>query len=159
MQLTRHTDYALRLLIYVARSPDTAVTVPSVAQVYDISAHHLAKVAQKLIQFRYLRGLRGRGGGVQLARSPRDINVGTLVRETEQTLALVECFESSSRCVIGPVCRLKRALYEAQQAFFEVLDQYTLDDLLDKPEQLDRLLGIERSGLQENTLVRQRTWG
>ncbi|MEC9341597.1 MAG: Rrf2 family transcriptional regulator [Pseudomonadota bacterium] len=144
MQLTRHTDYALRLLIYAARSTDPAVSVQSVAQAYNISAHHLAKVAQKLIRLGYLRGVRGRGGGLQLVRRPPDICIGAVVRGTEQTLALVECFEPACRCAIEPVCGLKHALREAQQAFFAVLDRYTLDDLLRKPAQLDRLLGIVR---------------
>lgn len=140
MQLTRHTDYALRLLIYLAVHDDEPATVQTVSDAYGISANHMAKVAQTLTQLGYVHSLRGRGGGLLLAVSPGAVNVGRLVRETEQTLALVECFEPEADCPIEPACKLKHVLKEAQEAFFESLNGYTLADLIGKRKKLTALL-------------------
>lgn len=140
MQLTSHTDYSLRLLIYlVVRSDLMPPTVQAASSRYGISAHHVAKVAQTLVQLGYVNSRRGRGGGLELAKPPEKINLGALVRQTEN-LTLLECFGTDSKCVIDPACRLKGVLGQAQSAFLNVLDGYTLADLVGNAEALQRLL-------------------
>ncbi|KEZ76816.1 RrF2 family transcriptional regulator [Salinisphaera hydrothermalis] len=141
MQLTTHTDYSLRLLIYLAvRDDDQPVQVGDVAARYGISAHHMAKVAQTLVQLGYIHSYRGRGGGVALAMAPARINIGAVVRQTE-SFKLLECFGPGSTCPIDPACRLKQALGEAQQAFVQVLDAYTLEQIAANGAELRALLG------------------
>lgn len=141
MQLTSHTDYALRLLIYLAvHRGETPATVQDAATRYGISANHLAKVAQRLVQLGYVNSHRGRGGGLELACDTNAIGLGKLVRQTEN-LVLVECFGNDSECPIEPACGLKHVLDKAQQAFLGVLDDYTLADLIGQRSQLVQLLG------------------
>lgn len=136
MQLTTHTDYSLRALIYLALHQDQGpITVQEIARRYDISANHIAKVAQTLTQLGYVTSLRGRGGGLVLAHAADTINIGALIRETEN-LKLLECFGPDSSCPIEPACKLKNMLWEAQQAFLEVLDGYTLADVIRNGEEL-----------------------
>lgn len=140
MQLTTHTDYALRLLIYLALSEDQApATVQQAALSYGISANHIAKVAQTLVQLGYIKSLRGRGGGLVLERPAAKIVVGEVVRQTEN-LRLLECFGPDSSCPIDPACILKGVLGRAQDAFLKELDRHTLADLIDNGEELRALL-------------------
>ena len=141
MQLTLHTDYALRVLLYIRLHPDRKVTILEVAQGYDISKNHLMKVVQKLVRLGYLESVRGRRGGLTLALPPEQINLGTVVTQMEPSLDLVECFDlEQNTCPIEPACDLKHILYEAQQAFLTSLKQYTLADLASRPAQLQHLL-------------------
>ncbi|WP_111748765.1 RrF2 family transcriptional regulator [Salinisphaera orenii] len=140
MQLTTHTDYALRLLMYLAaRNEAMPATVDAVAARYGVSVNHMAKVAQTLVGLGHVYSRRGRGGGLELARAPAAINVGALVRETEN-LRLLECFGPDSTCPIAPACRLKRILGSAQAEFLAVLDGYTLADLTTNADDLRALL-------------------
>lgn len=140
MQLSIHTDYALRTLIHLAlQGNDRPVTVQEIARDYGVSANHVAKVAQTLSHLNYVHSLRGRSGGLVLARPPAAINTGSLVRETEN-LKLLECFAPDAPCPIDPVCRLKNALYEAREAFLAVLDGYSLEDLVGNGGELEELL-------------------
>lgn len=140
MQLTTHTDYALRLLIYLAvRRDGEPATVQDVAARYGISAHHVAKVAQTLVQLGYVTSQRGRGGGLDLARAAEAINLGEVVRQTEN-LRLLDCFGPDSTCPIEPTCRLKGVLGAALTAFLEVLDRYVLSDLVTNRDELRGLL-------------------
>lgn len=142
MQLTSHTDYALRLLIYLAVSPvDQQATVQHAARRYGISAHHLAKVAQTLVQLGYIQSLRGRGGGLKLAHPASSISLGQVVRQIEN-LQLLECFGADSSCPIEPACNLKRVLVKAQHAFLEVLDNYNLTDLTSNRDKIYNLLNV-----------------
>lgn len=129
MRLTRHTDYALRVLIYLSVRPGERVSIRSVADAYGISHNHLTKVVQRLKRGGWVDTTRGQGGGITLARSPRDIHVGEVTRQLERADALVECMGSANRCPIAPACGLKSALGEAIEAFMKVLDDYTLEDL------------------------------
>jgi Rrf2 family nitric oxide-sensitive transcriptional repressor len=130
MQLTRHTDYAFRFLIYLKAHPGRTVSIAEVSNAYRISHNHLAKVAQSLTSHGYTRVVRGRSGGLQLDRSPESIKLGQVVRDFEPTLNLVECFGSGlCDCPITPVCRLKTILKEAQNTFLDTLDQHTLSEL------------------------------
>ena len=140
MHLTAHTDYALRLLIFMAiRKDDEPATVQDVAKRYGISSHHVAKVARTLVHKGYLVSHRGRGGGLALTRPANQINIGEVVRQTEN-LRLLECFGPSSTCPIDPACTLKGVLGQAMQAFLDVLDRYNLLDLVENRDELRGLL-------------------
>jgi Rrf2 family transcriptional regulator, nitric oxide-sensitive transcriptional repressor len=134
MRLTYHTDYALRLLMLLALEPEDLHTIEAVARRYDISRNHLMKVAQTLAKAGLIDSLRGRGGGLRLARAPEEINLGAVVRATEDGFALVECFDRErNTCVVAPACGLRGPLEEALGAFFTVLDGYSLRDLVKNP--------------------------
>lgn len=143
MRLTTFTDYALRVLIYLGTAPDGFATIEQVAAGYRISANHLMKVVHQLGQMGYITTVRGKGGGLRLARAPEAINVGEVVRRAEQDFVLVECFGANeANCAIASICVLERALHEAMDAFFAKLDRYTLADLLRPAKPLARALGI-----------------
>ena len=133
MQLTKHTDYALRVLMYVAQRPRRC-TIGEIAGSYRISESHVMKLVHELAKLGYLETVRGRGGGITLAREAGDINVGRVVRETEETLDVLDCLSEDygGGCGIAPACTLKSALRGAQQAFYRELDGYTLADILPK---------------------------
>ena len=141
MQLTTHTDYALRLLIYLAVQQGSKATIQDAAVRFDISANHLAIVAQTLVQHNYIISHRGRGGGLELGQPAENTQIGKLVRQTEN-LQLLACFGDHSACPIDPACSLKGALAKAQQAFLTVLDEYTLADLVKNKAQLQGLLSV-----------------
>ncbi|MWJ28949.1 Rrf2 family transcriptional regulator [Halomonas sediminis] len=145
MHITRYTDYSLRVLLFVALKGEERSTIREIAERYDISRNHLMKVVQELNHKGYLQAIRGKQGGLLLGRAPEDINIGALVRDTEQDLALVECFGKQNKCVITGACRIRPMLAEALEAFFHVLDGYTLADLLtdEQRPQLLRLLAIK----------------
>src|SRR5690554_5125665 len=130
MYLTRYTDYSLRVLMYLALKGENISTISEIANSYRISKNHLMKVVQALNIKGYIIAVRGKNGGLHLRGSPQDINIGTLVRETEQGLTLVDCFAGGPGCVITPACQLRIILAEALENFFETLDQYSLADLL-----------------------------
>lgn len=143
MRLTTYSDYCLRALMYVAAKEAGLSTVEEIATSYGISQNHMRKVIFQLGQLGYLTNTRGKKGGICLAKAPDQINLGTLVRQTEEVTQLVECFSSSkSRCRIEKACVLRGILTEALQAFFAVLDGYTLADLLEPQRRLARLLGL-----------------
>jgi Rrf2 family nitric oxide-sensitive transcriptional repressor len=143
MRLTTFTDYCLRALIYVALKGDEIATIDEIAQRHGINRNHLVKVIFRLGQLGYLDTMRGKGGGVRLAKDPATINLGRLVRETEEDMALVECFEDRDcLCVIEPACVLRKALHQALGAFFKILDEYTIADLLKPSRNLARLLAL-----------------
>jgi Rrf2 family transcriptional regulator, nitric oxide-sensitive transcriptional repressor len=133
VQLTLYTDYGLRVLIYLACHDDDG-TVGAIAERYGISRNHLVKVVHALSQKGFVTTIRGRSGGLRLARPAAEINVGEVVRALETNRALVECFSpEQNTCPIAPVCALKGALAEAEMAFQRVLDGYTLADVTKNP--------------------------
>jgi Rrf2 family nitric oxide-sensitive transcriptional repressor len=139
MQLTLYTDYSLRLLIYLGSHPEGA-TIPQVSCAFGINRNHLVKVAHHLGRLGYIKTTRGKSGGLRLNVPAEKLVVGHVVRAVED-MRLVECFNrDGGRCPITPVCKLKHVLFEAQQAFLATLDQYTLADLLQQPEELRALL-------------------
>lgn len=143
MRLTAHTDYALRLLMLLAMEPEQLHTIEEVAARYKISRNHLMKVAQTLVQAGFVASLRGRGGGLSLRRAADDIKLGAVVRVTEDSFALVECFDAQrNTCVIASSCGLRGPLEEALQAFLVVLDGYSLADLIKRPGSLRRMRGL-----------------
>lgn len=131
MRLTRYTDYSMRVLMYLAAQPNRICTIPEMARAYGISQNHLMKVVHQLGKAGYVTGVRGRHGGVRLARPADTINVGAVIRfgETQpgaEGLALLDCPE----CPIAPACGLTGVVDEALAAFFAVLERYTLADLV-----------------------------
>lgn len=142
MRITAYSDYSLRLLMYLAVSPDGRGTISEVAERYEISRAHVMKVAHQLGRAGYVETIRGRAGGLRLARPPEVIRVGEVLRLTESDFNMVPCFESGKLCVITPSCVLKRALAEATRAFLATLDGYTLADLAAPEAALRRDLGL-----------------
>jgi Rrf2 family nitric oxide-sensitive transcriptional repressor len=134
MRLTNFSDFALRVLMYAAAQEDRLITIEETAEVYGISRAHLMKVANQLTRAGYLKAVRGRSGGLALAKRPERINLGDVLRITEPDFALVECFTKDNRCVITPRCRLRGVLHEALAAFTGTLDRFTLADLILGPK-------------------------
>lgn len=144
VRLTVYTDYSLRTLMYLGvRGKDHLATIQEIADAYQISKNHLMKVTYDLGQLGYIETIRGRGGGIRLAFEPEQINIGEVVRKTEDDFHLVECFNPENNlCKISPECRLKFALQEALNAYLAVLDTYTLADVLVSTDVLKELFGI-----------------
>jgi Rrf2 family transcriptional regulator, nitric oxide-sensitive transcriptional repressor len=143
VRLTVYTDYSLRLLMYLALKQDGLATIAEVAERYDISKNHLTKVAHQLGVAGYIETVRGRNGGLRLAKVASSIGLGEIVRRTEPDMALVPCFKPvDALCTIRPCCVLKRALEKARVAFLEVLDSYSLGDLVKPRSSLRTLLAI-----------------
>lgn len=131
MQLTKFTDYALRVLIYLGHHPQGLATIADIAREYDIPATHLMKVVHRLAQRRYIVTVRGKGGGMRLANAPEMINVGDIVRDTEDNIDIVECFNTETQtCPLLPACALKSVLQEARKSFLTTLDFYRLSDIM-----------------------------
>ncbi|MGH0035316.1 MAG: RrF2 family transcriptional regulator [Myxococcota bacterium] len=131
MRLTRYSDYSLRVLMYLAIEPDRLATIDEVSKAYGISKAHLTKVAHELGRAGYLETVRGRGGGLRLAKDLDAISVGEVVRLTEGKMDLVECFDpQTSTCRIESACSLHGLLQSALDAFLATLDECTLADLV-----------------------------
>lgn len=147
MRPTSFTDYCLRTLIYVALKGDEIPTIDEIAERHRINRNHLVKVVFRLGQLGYLDTMRGKGGGVRLAKDPARINLGRLVRETEDDLALVECFQNRDcMCFVEPACVLRKTLHQALEAFLKTLDGYTIADLLKPGRNLARLPALPQPG-------------
>lgn len=135
MRLTSFTDYSLRTLLYLAANRDRLVTIQDIADLHVISKNHLMKVVYQLGLSGLVETVRGRNGGLRLAKEPKDINIGELVRTTETDFFMAECFDrSSDTCPLTPNCKLKHTLNDATKAFLAVLDQQTLEDMLPAAE-------------------------
>ena len=136
MRLTLYTDYAMRVLLYLGARPGRLCSISEISGAYRISQNHLMKVVNDLVREGYVASVRGRFGGIRLGRPTTEINVGAVIRHTEDGFDLVDC----GSCVIAPACGLTGVLYEALAAFMAVLDGYTLDDLLAKRFDIGALL-------------------
>jgi Rrf2 family nitric oxide-sensitive transcriptional repressor len=149
MRLTVYSDYALRVLMYLAVKQDGLATIAEIAASYDISENHLMKVAHQLGVAGYVETVRGRGGGLRLAKPIEAIGLADVVRYTEPDMAIVSCFKPvDGPCAIRPCCVLRRALEKARDAFMAVLEDYTLADLVKPRARLAGLLGISQAGAQ-----------
>lgn len=130
MKLTLYSDYSLRVLMYVARE-EHRVQIDEIAKFYGISKNHLTKVVNNLATLGYIETTRGRGGGICIKMAPEEINIGALIRKTEEHFNLVECFDrETNTCPIAGICGLQGVLGEALNAYLSVLDKYTLQDIL-----------------------------
>jgi Rrf2 family nitric oxide-sensitive transcriptional repressor len=142
MRLTVLSDYSLRVLMYLGAAPDRLSTIQDIAQAYRISENHLMKVVQGLARHGFVETVRGRGGGLRLAKPPDQITIGAVLRAVEDDFSLVECFRAENTCRIIAPCRLKHALNQALSAYFDVLDNWTLAELVAKPKRLQTELGL-----------------
>ena len=167
MRLTNYSDYALRSLIYLAIKPEPHLlaNISDIANSYNISKSHLTKIIHQLGQLGYIESVRGKNGGIRLARAPKDINLGVLIKKIEPDFDLVECFATPANdkssdgrqtglpitlidettnnargCVISPACQLKSVFFEALTAFINVLERYTLADIINNEDELASLL-------------------
>jgi Rrf2 family nitric oxide-sensitive transcriptional repressor len=141
MRLSRHTDYALRVLIHIATRPDRLVSIAEIARAYAISENHLMKVVNQLGRAGFVRTVRGRGGGITLGHPATEIMIGTVVRECEPDLKLAEC----GSCIIASACGMIDPLDEALRAFLAVLDRYSIADAAARKMDLARLLALDRN--------------
>ena len=146
MRLTTFTDYGLRVLMYTASAPAGRATIADIATAFGISQNHLMKVVHHLGRAGMLANARGRNGGVRLAREPSAISLGEVVRSTERDVA-AECFDGAGDCALKGACPMEHTLREAVDAFYAVLDRYTLADLVvNRPALLELLRRPPRSG-------------
>lgn len=138
MRLTLYSDFAVRLMLFLATHEDRLCSISEIARAYGISQNHLMKVTSDLAGSGYVQSLRGRGGGLRLARPAREINIGSLVRHTEGKVDIVGCGD----CVLAPACGMVCVFKDAVESFFMTLDQYSLADIIAKgqPNQLRQIL-------------------
>lgn len=138
MRLTRYTDYAIRVLIYLGSRTEGLGSIREAAKAFKISENHLMKVVQDLAAAGFIQALRGRNGGIRLARPAEHINLGAVLRRTEGLDELLEC----STCLVARACGLPPILAEATSAFVSVFDKYTVEDLVHRRTELRALLTL-----------------
>lgn len=144
MRLTRQTNYAMRILMYCAANQDRLSRIPEIAAAYSVSELFLFKILQPLVENGLVETVRGRNGGVKLGRPAEEISLFDVVRVTEESFAMAECFESDTECPLVDSCALNSALREALNAFFEVLGRHTIADLVAERPDMRGLLGIDQ---------------
>lgn len=140
MRLTYFSDYAFRVLMYLAITPDRRCTIREISDAYDISRAHLMKVVNLLTREGLVTAQRGPSGGLTLAMPADEIRLGDVVRKTEDDLGLVECFRLENTCRLTPSCLLASSLSRAMQAFMAELDKQTVADLVRRPQVIQKLL-------------------
>lgn len=140
MQLSTFSDYSMRVMMFLGLQHGQLSTISDIAKAYAISENHLMKVVHHLAQHGYVETVRGKGGGLRLVRDPATVNVGELLRVSENNTGLLPCLNSGSDCCIQISCKLMGILSEAQTALFDVLNKYTLADLLKEEDSLSRIL-------------------
>jgi len=141
MRLSLFSDYTLRVLMYAALHPTRLVTIPEIAAAYDISENHLTKVAHRLMQAGIVHSVRGKGGGIRLARTPEEIHLGEVIRSSEGDVPIVGCLSGDPRaCRITSSCRLKGILAGALDDFYDALNEHTLANLVAQPKALMHVL-------------------
>lgn len=138
MQLSRFTDYSLRVLLYLAINDSKRSTLHEIADFYPISAEHLRKVVHELARSGYIHTYQGKNGGMELARRPESIRIGEVIHHFEGHESFIDCERLS--CRLAEVCTLKSVLVKGQQALYDKLNEYTLADLLQSKPRMIRLL-------------------
>lgn len=156
MRLNAFTDYCLRTLIFLAVHPETLATRAQIATAYGISDNHLMKVVHFLGKLGYIDTLKGRGGGIRLAKPIDQIGIGALVRHCEEDAPIVECFETTGKCRIDGMCSLKGILAEAREAMYQSLDRYSLADLTPNHSSLAKQLSVAAPLSAKLTLINNR---
>jgi Rrf2 family nitric oxide-sensitive transcriptional repressor len=151
MRLSSFSDYSLRVLMYLGVHAGRLATIAEIGDAYGISVNHLTKVVHQLGRMGYLETVRGKGGGIRLGKPASEIRLGEVIRRTEADWALVECFSTGASCQIHAACRLPPILDEALAAMFQVLDRYTLADLLQSPHDLTRAIPLRPVGQPAKT--------
>jgi Rrf2 family nitric oxide-sensitive transcriptional repressor len=145
MHLTIRSNHAMRLLMYCALNENRIAPVAEIARACNMSEAHLGKIANTLAGLGFVETIRGRGGGVRLARPPHEVLVGAVVRRTEMGPCLTECLDpETNTCPLTEACRFRTVLGRALEAFLNVLDGYTLADLVSPGDDLRRAMGLER---------------
>ena len=152
MQLTQYTDYSLRVLIYLSlKRPDELATITDISEFYGISRNHLVKVVHNLSTHELIVTLRGKHGGLRLARPASDISIGEVVRLTESNFDIAECFNrEANRCVITPMCALKNILGEARSLFMQELDRFSIADAVNQKNPLFKKIQMKLSSAHNN---------
>jgi Rrf2 family iron-responsive transcriptional regulator len=144
MRLTRQTNYAIRILMYCAANEGRLSRIPEIASAYSVSELFLFKILQPLVEHKLVETVRGRNGGVRLARPADEINLFDVVRVTEESFAMAECFENDAAdCPLIESCGLNSALREALGAFFAALQRHTIAELAAARPNMRNLLGID----------------
>ena len=145
MRLTRQSTYAIRTLIYCAVNDPGLSRIADIAKAHAISELFLFKLIKPLVEAGLIETVRGRKGGIRLGRPATEITLLDTIKLTEENFAMAECFEGGSDvvCPLAENCDLSGALHEALNAFFEVLDSYTIADLAGKRLSLRQRLGLE----------------
>jgi Rrf2 family iron-responsive transcriptional regulator len=144
MRLTRQTNYAVRILMYCAANEGRLSRIPEIADAYSVSELFLFKILQPLVENGLVETVRGRNGGVKLAKPAAAISLFDVVRVTEENFAMAECFENdAAECPLVDSCGLNEALRKALGAFFEVLEGYSIEDLIKTRPSVRTLLGID----------------
>lgn len=138
MRLTTQTDFALRTMMYLTARSGRA-TIAQIAELFGISAHHVAKVVNLLARLGYVRSIRGIGGGIELACQPEAVRLGDFIETLEGDLHLLDCVDAEQVCVIQSFCKLKGVLAEAERVQIEYLNSVTLRDVTPTGRQLNRL--------------------
>lgn len=152
MQLSMFSDYALRVMVHLAASPDRLLTTRQIAALHGARYNHLAKVTSWLVHEGYVHSVRGRSGGIQLARDPTEINLGKLLRDLEADKPLVECFGADGgHCQLSSACGLSIALGVAQEAFFKALEGYTLASTISLAPKMPTLLTALNEAMVEQS--------
>jgi Rrf2 family iron-responsive transcriptional regulator len=145
MRLTKQTNYAVRIMMYCAANGGRLSRIPEIARAYNVSELFLFKILQPLHKAGLVETLRGRNGGVRLGRAAKDITLFDVVRVTEDSFSMAECFDDSAAdCPLIDSCGLNSALRRALNAFFDVLSDYTIDDLVKARPQIHSLLGLDQ---------------
>jgi len=144
MRLTRQTNYAMRILMYCAANNDRLSRIPEIAHAYSVSELFLFKILQPLVEQGMIETVRGRNGGVRLGRPADQITLFDVVRVTEESFSMAECFDSDTDCPLVDSCALNSALREALNAFFNVLARHTIADLVAERPEMRGLLGTEK---------------
>ena len=145
MQLTLHTDYSLRILVYLAQKGGKQATISEIAEFYQVSRNHLVKVVHHLSTTGFLETIRGKHGGIKLSRPPDQIAIGDVVRNMEPNFEIVECFaEGNQNCVLTPVCKLKMVLNQASNEFLSLLDGHTIAEAITQNDEAEQIFSVEK---------------
>ena len=141
MRHSVHTDYSIRVLIYLAIFNEKLVTIEDIATAYAISKNHLTKVVHNLVKSGFVASIRGRNGGIKLARDPQDINISHVVLKAEEDFNMVECLNhENNQCIVSGFCRLTGIFSKALDAYIASLAKYTLSDLVKNPRPMRKIL-------------------